>query len=91
MGPVPIFAPCTPGLRGGTVLHKVHLAPPARYSEDIDLVATSARPEAQLRKALTRALGEVLGKPARSAWGALSLAVRNAARHASSSVDGRTA
>lgn len=25
-------------LRGGTLLHKVHLAPPARYSEDIDLV-----------------------------------------------------
>lgn len=67
-------------LRGGTVLHKVHLAPPARYSEDLDLVATSARPEAHLRKALTRVLGEVLGKPARSAWGALSLAVRNAAR-----------
>ena len=26
-------------MRGGTVLHKVHLAPAARYSEDIDLVA----------------------------------------------------
>ena len=25
-------------MRGGTLLHKVHLAPPARYSEDIDLV-----------------------------------------------------
>lgn len=25
-------------MRGGTVLHKVHLAPAARYSEDIDLV-----------------------------------------------------
>ena len=23
-------------MRGGTLLHKVHLAPPARYSEDID-------------------------------------------------------
>ncbi len=67
-------------MRGGTVLHKIHLAPPARYSEDIDLVATSARPEGDIRKALTRALGDVLGKPARSAWGSLRLAVRNAAR-----------
>ncbi len=25
-------------MRGGTVLHKVHLSPAARYSEDIDLV-----------------------------------------------------
>ncbi len=25
-------------MRGGTLLHKVHLAPPSRYSEDIDLV-----------------------------------------------------
>src|SRR5258708_28098861 len=25
-------------MRGGTLLHKVHLAPPCRYSEDIDLV-----------------------------------------------------
>jgi len=29
-------------IRGGTVLHKVHLAPAARYSEDIDLVQTEA-------------------------------------------------
>jgi predicted nucleotidyltransferase component of viral defense system len=26
-------------MRGGTVLHKVHLAPAARYLEDLDLVA----------------------------------------------------
>jgi hypothetical protein len=25
-------------MRGGTVLHKIHLAPAARYSEDVDLV-----------------------------------------------------
>ncbi len=25
-------------MRGDTLLHKVHLAPPSRYSEDIDLV-----------------------------------------------------
>ena len=33
-------------MRGGTVLHKVHLAPAARYSEDIDLVAVGDRPSA---------------------------------------------
>lgn len=29
-------------MRGGTVLHKAHLAPAARYSEDIDLVLVKA-------------------------------------------------
>lgn len=39
-------------MRGGTVLHKVHLAPAARYSQDIDLVAVGERPEEHIRKAL---------------------------------------
>ena len=30
--------------RGGTALHKLHLAPAARYSEDIDLVQVAAEP-----------------------------------------------
>ena len=30
--------------RGGTALHKLHLAPAARYSEDIDLVQVTAEP-----------------------------------------------
>jgi predicted nucleotidyltransferase component of viral defense system len=30
--------------RGGTALHKLHLAPASRYSEDIDLVQTEAGP-----------------------------------------------
>ncbi len=30
--------------RGGTALYKLHLKPPARYSEDIDLVQTKAEP-----------------------------------------------
>lgn len=29
---------------GGTALHKLHLAPAARYSEDIDLVQTTFEP-----------------------------------------------
>ena len=31
-------------MRGGTLLHKVHLPPPSRYSEDIDLVVVGDRP-----------------------------------------------
>ncbi|HLB50190.1 MAG TPA: nucleotidyl transferase AbiEii/AbiGii toxin family protein [Anaerolineales bacterium] len=67
-------------MRGGTVLHKVHLAPAARYSEDIDLVAVGDRPESHITKALTRALRPVLGKEKSSAWTSLRLAVRNAAK-----------
>jgi predicted nucleotidyltransferase component of viral defense system len=64
-------------MRGGTLLHKVHLAPPARYSEDIDLVVLGTRPEDHIRKALKRVLRDVLGNPKASVWGALSLAIRN--------------
>lgn len=64
-------------MRGGTLLHKVHLAPPARYSEDIDLVVFGKRPEDHIRKALTRVLREVLGNPTASIWGTISLAIRN--------------
>lgn len=32
-------------MRGGTLLHKAHLAPASRYSEDIDLVVVGTRPE----------------------------------------------
>jgi predicted nucleotidyltransferase component of viral defense system len=67
-------------MRGGTVLHKVHLAPASRYSEDIDLVAVGARPEGHIRKALMRVLRPVLGKEQSSAWATLRLAVRNAAK-----------
>lgn len=67
-------------MRGGTVLHKVHLAPPARYSEDIDLVAIGDRPEAHIKKGLMRVLREILGKEKSSAWTWLKLTVRNAAK-----------
>jgi Nucleotidyl transferase AbiEii toxin, Type IV TA system len=33
-------------MRGGTALHKVHLAPATRYSEDIDLVLLARRRDA---------------------------------------------
>jgi len=67
-------------MRGGTLLHKVHLAPASRYSEDIDLVVVGDRPEEHIRKGLRRVLLPVLGKPTDSVWESLRLAVRNAAR-----------
>jgi predicted nucleotidyltransferase component of viral defense system len=65
-------------MRGGTLLHKVHLAPASRYSEDIDLVVVGDRPEEHIRLAVRRVLADVLGTPKASVWGALKLAVRNA-------------
>lgn len=67
-------------MRGGTLLHKVHLAPASRYSEDIDLVVVGDRPEDHVRKALRRVLNDVLGTPKRSAWETIQLAIRNAVK-----------
>ena len=67
-------------MRGGTLLHKAHLAPASRYSEDIDLVAVGTRPEGHISKAIRRVLEDVLGKPKASAWGTLTLALRNAVK-----------
>jgi predicted nucleotidyltransferase component of viral defense system len=64
-------------MRGGTLLHKVHLAPASRYSEDIDLVVFGNRPEDHIRKALRRVLVDVVGNPKTSVWDALGLAIRN--------------
>jgi predicted nucleotidyltransferase component of viral defense system len=64
-------------MRGGTLLHKVHLAPAARYSEDIDLVVYGDRPDAHIAKAIKRVLGGVFGKPTDSIWDTLQLAIRN--------------
>jgi predicted nucleotidyltransferase component of viral defense system len=65
-------------MRGGTVLHKGHLAPAARYSEDIDLVLVEPMDrealDARLRKVLAPVLGEPSDSVIRDAW----LAVRNA-------------
>jgi len=64
-------------MRGGTLLHKVHLAPPARYSEDIDLVVVGTRPADHIRRAIRRVLAEVLGAPKASVWDTIALAIRN--------------
>lgn len=66
-------------MRGGTVLHKGHLAPAARYSEDIDLVRVGDRPPSHLKKALTRVLRPILGAPSESIYTTITLAVRNLA------------
>lgn len=67
-------------MRGGTLLHKVHLAPASRYSEDIDLVVIGDLPDEHIRKAINRVLLGVLGRPTSSAWQAVKLAVRNAVK-----------
>jgi predicted nucleotidyltransferase component of viral defense system len=67
-------------MRGGTLLHKVHLAPAARYSEDIDLVVYGDRPEAHVAKAIKRVLKAVFGNPTDSIWDHIRLALRNAAK-----------
>ena len=64
-------------MRGGTLLHKVHLAPPCRYSEDIDLVVVGPRPEGHIRRAIRRVLADVLGEPKASVWDTITLALRN--------------
>ena len=64
-------------MRGGTLLHKVHLAPPARYSEDIDLVVVGTRPAEHIRRVIRRVLTDVLGAPKASVWDTLKLAIRN--------------
>ena len=49
--------------RGGTALYKLHLRPAARYSEDIDLVQTSAGNIGSVMDAIHDALDPWLGKP----------------------------
>jgi predicted nucleotidyltransferase component of viral defense system len=39
--------------RGGTAIYKLHVKPPARYSEDIDLVQINAEPAGPVMNALT--------------------------------------
>ena len=64
-------------MRGGTVLHKAHLAPASRYSEDIDLVLTKSTPTEQLERRLIQVLKPILGKPAPSLIADAWLTVRN--------------
>ncbi len=68
-------------MRGGTMLHKLHAAPAARYSEDIDLVAVGKRPASHIRAALLRVLSPLLGgAPKTDLRATLKLAIRNLAK-----------
>ena len=67
-------------MRGGTVLHKGHLAPAARYSEDIDLVLVEALDTGELDRRLRKVLTPVLGKPVDSLFRDAGVALRNAWR-----------
>ncbi|MDE2661101.1 MAG: nucleotidyl transferase AbiEii/AbiGii toxin family protein [Acidobacteriota bacterium] len=49
--------------RGGTALYKLYLTPPARYSEDIDLVQTAPGPIGPVMDGVREALDPWLGKP----------------------------
>lgn len=64
-------------MRGGTVLHKAHLSPASRYSEDIDLVLVGDRPASHIKKALARVLRSLLGEPTESIMADIQLTVRN--------------
>ena len=48
--------------RGGTALHRIYFSPPARYSEDIDLVQIVEEPIGRVLDSLREVLG-YLGKP----------------------------
>ena len=67
-------------MRGGTLLHKVLLAPASRYSEDIDLVVFGDRPEGHIEAAIRRVLRDQLGEPTDTIWDDLKLAIRNFAK-----------
>lgn len=51
--------------RGGTALYKLHIDPPARYSEDIDLVQIHAEPIGPTLDGLRAVLDPWLGTPKR--------------------------
>ena len=48
--------------RGGTALYKLYLTPPARYSEDIDLVQVKSGPAGPIMDGLRQVLGPWLGQ-----------------------------
>ena len=51
--------------RGGTALNKLYIDPPARYSEDIDLVQLKSEPIGKMLNAIRDVLDPWLGVPQR--------------------------
>lgn len=72
----PVLSKCV-AMRGGTVLHKGHLAPASRYSEDIDLVRVAPIETHVLEARLRKVLAPVLGKPSRAIVDSVHLTLRN--------------
>jgi predicted nucleotidyltransferase component of viral defense system len=64
-------------MRGGTILHKGHLAPATRYSEDIDLVLVGNGKTAHVKKALARVLAPIVDKPTYTILADIRLTIRN--------------
>ena len=63
--------------RGGTALYKLHLDPPGRYSEDVDLVQVAAGPIGPVMDAIRARFGPWLGEPQRKRGpGGVSLVYR---------------
>lgn len=52
--------------RGGTALNKLYITPPARYSEDIDLVQIISEPIGKTLDVIRSLLDSWLGKPNRN-------------------------
>ena len=74
----PVLAPMV-AMRGGTALHKVHLAPAARYSEDIDLVLVDGDvANSKVERELRRVLRPLLGAPDAGLRKRATLFARNA-------------
>lgn len=67
-------------MRGGTALHKVHLSPAARYSEDIDLVLVGDASEPDVVAGLHRVMAPLKLRPADTPLARVGLRVRNAIR-----------
>lgn len=64
-------------MRGGTALHKIHLAPAARYSEDIDLVLVGDADAKQVARAISRVMAPLGMKERMSPMLSASVAARN--------------
>lgn len=64
-------------MRGGTVLHKGHLAPASRYSEDIDLVLRADRSHAGIQDDIAVVIAPLLGEPSESVITNVRLTIRN--------------
>jgi predicted nucleotidyltransferase component of viral defense system len=64
-------------MRGGTALHKVHLAPATRYSEDIDLVLLTRWRDSVVKQHLTQVLQPIMNSRPSTPLNDVIVGVRN--------------